>query len=157
MYVYVCILYIVLRLRSVKLAVYCLCAPWGSLHHRDESVRSGGLLLIAKPLASSMKAVDKKRVALYIYIYMCVCVCVFFYPSPLANLPISSKAHINTSGAMYGLVPDMLQASPSGGSRVAMLKSVRCACPVRRESKVNTGEISKTAAPQLCWFVAFAH
>lgn len=45
------------------------------------------------------------------------------------NLPISSKAHIKTSGAIYGFVPDILQASPSGGNLVAILKSVKCACP----------------------------
>lgn len=47
------------------------------------------------------------------------------------TLPISSRAHRNTSGAIYGLVPDMLQANPSLGSLVAMLKSVRCAWPVK--------------------------
>lgn len=40
------------------------------------------------------------------------------------NLLISSKAHENTSGAMYGFVPLIEHAKPSGFNRVAILKSV---------------------------------
>ena len=47
----------------------------------------------------------------------------------LHHLPNSSNAHIKTSGAIYGFVPDMLQARPSLASLVAILKSVKCAWP----------------------------